>query len=136
MASPASIRFSQSFRTSLWVVSEALFAGENGPPPHERLQFLVDDMQHYLRHSGFRTRTMVRVSMLLIDLVVPILTLRRPLRWLSWPERVAALATIERSAAGLLVLFVKVLLCLVYYEHPDAEQELMQGHPACSRPVT
>lgn len=134
--SASSIRFSSGFRLSVRAVAEALFASHDGPPPEHRLTYLVNELEDYLRHAGLRTRTLVRVSLFAVDILVPILTLHRPLRWTDWRKRVALLERIERSEAGLVVLLIKSLLCLLYYELDEANAELTQGEVKCLLPLS
>ena len=135
VAPRSDIRFARGFGLSLWPIAEALFASEAGPPPPERLQFLQDDLQDFLRHAGLRTRSLVKIALFGVDLVLPILMLKRPLRYTPWEPRVQLLSRIENSIAGLPLLFIKAVLCLIYYEHPDAQEELYQGGAGCLKVI-
>lgn len=45
---------------------------------------------------------------------------RPPFRALSLEARVEALEAMEKSPLGLAIFGAKAILCILYYEHPDA----------------
>ena len=47
-----------------------------------------------------------------------------PFSTLSFDDRVRALRVFERRKVGRLLIPVRAILCLIYYEHPDAAQNL------------
>ena len=112
-------------QADLYAIAEALFATEEGPPPRERLQWVASDVDDLLLHAGTRSRLVFRLSLLAVCVLAPLLALRlRPLRAMSLGDRSEALDRLERSALSLPLLAVKILLCLVHYEHPDAAREV------------
>jgi hypothetical protein len=112
-------------RKATWAVAEALFTTDAGPPPKDRLDWLVEDLDHFLAHAGPRSRLIYRLCLLAISVLAPLTVWRLPpFRWLSQVKRVEALERLERSPLGLAVFGCKMLLCIVYYEHPDAARDI------------
>jgi hypothetical protein len=102
-------------------VAEALFTTEAGPPPAERLDWLVDDLDDFLARAGTRGQRVFRLCLFAISVIAPLLVFRfLPYRFLSGPTRSRALERMERSVFALAVFGAKAVLCIVYYEHPDA----------------
>ena len=108
-------------RVATFAVAETLFTTRDGPPPRERLDWLVDDMDDFLSHAGARARLVYRACLLAITIFAPVLVFRLPpFRNLSRENRSKALERMEASALGLAVFGAKAALCILYYEHPDA----------------
>lgn len=102
-------------------VAEALFTTKDGPPPDERLDWLVEDLDDCMALSGARGKRVFRLCLFAISVVAPLLVFRFvPYRFLSRATRSRALERMERSVFALAVFGAKALLCIVYYEHPDA----------------
>lgn len=102
-------------------VAEALFATESGPPPAERLDWLVEDLSDFFAHAGTRARFVYRLCLFAIGLLAPLMVRKLPpFRGLSFEDRAHALEALERSPLGLAVFGAKAPLCFVYYEHPQA----------------
>lgn len=113
------------FVGGLCAVAEAVFSTTEGPPPGERLTWLKDELEDFLARAGSQTRLILRLALLAITIVAPLLILRLPtLGRLAVHDRVRALARMEDSALSAPVLAVKALLCILYYEHPDAQAEV------------
>jgi hypothetical protein len=131
----ASRHVGKGMRRALRAVAEAIFSGDAGPAPSERIDWLMSDAEDFLVRAGSQTRLVMRLSLLAISLVAPILVLRLPpFRTLPLRERARALARFERSKFGAPLLAVKALVTLLYYEHPDAAREAgFDG--VCARPV-
>lgn len=112
---------------SLRAFAEALFSTASGPPPAERMDWLMREMKDYLHHAGPASRFVFGLSLWVITVVSPLFIGRLPpLRNLSGPERVRALTRMEASFAAAPVLAVKAFLCVLYYEHPHVQREV--GH--------
>ena len=105
--------------------AEALFTDDAGPPPNDRLDWALDDLEHFLALSGGRARAVFQASMLAVTTLAPV-TIRRagPLWRLSIEERIEAIEAFERTPLGLAVFGAKALICIVYYEHPDSAAEI------------
>jgi len=115
-------------------VIEAIFAragtkeGEGAevlPPPAERVAWVTREIDDFLSRATTRSYVIVILSLAVVSLVAP-LFLRRfgALASLSPGERVVALERFERSGLAPALLAVKALVCVHYYEHPDAAREV------------
>lgn len=101
-------------------VAEALFSTEAGPPPAERLDWLERELEDFLARAGARSRFIVSLALFAVVVLAPLVSLRlRRFVRLSVNERARALARLEDTFGGP-VLAVKAILCVIYYEHPDA----------------
>lgn len=108
-------------RLATHAVAETLFTTDQGPPPAERLEWLVDDLDHFFVQAGARARLAYRLCLLAISVLAPLLILHLPpFRRLPRAQRTKALERMERSWAGLAVFGAKAPLCIIYYEHPEA----------------
>ena len=106
-------------------MAEAIFFGPGGPPPAERLQWLVAEADDFLARAGARTRLLIRLSAWLVNRFAPWAIFRfRSLRRLPLDDRVAALTRLEQSPWSAPLLAIKALLSLLYYEHPEAAREV------------
>lgn len=107
------------------VVAEALFAREDGPPPAERLDWMERELADFFGHVTLRARLLFRACLATIYFLAPLTMGRlRTMRGLSVAERVAALHSLERTPLSLALLGCKAILCIVYFEHPDAAAEI------------
>jgi hypothetical protein len=105
--------------------AEALFAGPSGPPPDERLRWLVDDLSDFLAQSGPRSWAVIAGGLEVATwLAPPLVGKLPPLARLSVEDRCRALERLEHTPAGLPLLAVKAILCILYYEHPDVLAEI------------
>jgi hypothetical protein len=105
-------------------IASAVFATDSGPPPPERLSYLEREFEDFLARSGPRARLMLSFMIWLVALAAPLLIGKlRPLQALAHDDRVRALDRLERRFGEPLVA-VKAILCLIYYEHPDAAREV------------
>jgi hypothetical protein len=112
-------------RDAISAIAEALFSTEAGPPPAERIAWLTNDLEDFLDRAGGRSRFVFLLSVLAVSVLAPLLAGRlRSLRAMPVATRIDALDRMERSRMSLPLLAVKALLCLVYYEHPDAAREV------------
>ncbi|MFW6050886.1 MAG: hypothetical protein ACODAU_06910 [Myxococcota bacterium] len=112
-------------RKATHAVAESLFRTDAGPPPADRLAWLVDDLDHFLAHAGPRSRLIYRLCLFAVSVLAPLFVFRLPpYRALAETKRPLALERLERSPFGLAVFGCKMLLCILYYEHPDAAREV------------
>lgn len=106
-------------------LAEALFARDDGPAPSERLDWLEQDLSDFFAHVTLRARLLFRACVATLVWIAPLLIARLPpLSRLSASERVEALHRAERTPLSLALLAAKAILCIVYYEHPDAAREI------------
>jgi hypothetical protein len=105
-------------------IAEAVFLQANGPAPSERLDWLALELEDFLARSGAQTRVVFRLSLFVVGLLAPLSIGRfRSLASLPLHERARALSSLE-DRFGPPILAVKALLCVLYYEHPDAAREV------------
>jgi hypothetical protein len=113
-------------------IAEALFHDGERPPPAERLAWMEADLADHVGRAGPRAVLVFRLLVFVTSWVAPLFTgALPPLARLPVERRVEVLARVERSPFSLAFLAVKALLCIVYYEHPDAAREMgFDGHPS------
>jgi len=109
-------RIAEQIRT----IAEALFSDENGPPPADRIEWLLAAMDEFMEHAGPGRRGF-QLAVKAVHVLAPIVARRpRSLAKMSIAERVSALSLLEASAVGGPLTGAKLVMCTVYYEHPDA----------------
>lgn len=107
------------------VVSEALFRRDEGPPPAPRLDWLERDLSDFFGHVTLRARLLFRACLATVYWIAPLLLGRLPtLASLPVEARVEAIERLERTPLSLALLGAKAILCIVYYEHQDAADEI------------
>jgi hypothetical protein len=105
-------------------VAQAIFLRADGPPPEERLDWLATELEDFLARADSQTRVVFRLALFVVGVLAPLSIGRfRSLSSLDPSERARALARLE-DGFGPPVLAVKALLCVLYYEHPDAASEV------------
>ncbi len=83
------------------------------------------ELEDFLARAGARTRFLYGAAVLALTVLAPLVIGRLPpLGRLPVRERARALSVLEHSRFGAPVLAVKALLCVLYYEHPDAAREV------------
>jgi hypothetical protein len=106
-------------------IAEAIFATEGGPPPGERLDWVIAELDDLLARAGAKSRLVFQLSLIAVSILAPLLAFTfASLRTMPLERRTHALEKLERNRLGLSLLAVKALLCIVYYEHPDAAREI------------
>jgi hypothetical protein len=106
-------------------VSEALFVGEDGPPPPERLEWLCKEVSHFVAQAGLRGRLLVELCLWVVWWIAPFLAFSLPtFGRLDAPGRERALHKLEASPLGLSMVAIKAILCMIWYEHPDVGREV------------
>jgi hypothetical protein len=105
-------------------VAQAIFSSDGESPPAERLDWLALELEDFLARAGAQTRVVFRLALFAVSLLAPLSIGRfRSLSSLELKERARALAQLE-DRFGPPVLAIKALLCILYYEHPDAAREV------------
>ena len=106
-------------------LAEAIFATDAGPPPSDRVAWLSAELDDFFARVGTKSRWLFLLSLFAVSVVAPLLVRRAsPLRALPLDVRTDALERMERGRLALPLLAVKAMLCVMYYEHPDAAREI------------
>jgi hypothetical protein len=113
------------------VIASALFTTAHSPPPPARLHWLTTEFEDFLVGAGTKARLLLRTSAVFATWLAPLLIRRLPpLSRLKNDERISALDALESSVIGTPLFALKAILSLLYYEHPDAADELgFDGRP-------
>lgn len=120
--SPAPTR---GWQWQLYALASVLFATDDGPPPEKRLYWVVFQVSDILGKVRGRGAFVYRLSLFVVAWLAPLMIFRLPtMRRLSFEQRVRALRRFEQSPFGLMLFAIKALLCITYYEHPDAAREI------------
>jgi hypothetical protein len=120
--------------------AEAMFASEEGPPPESRLDWAMRELDDFLDHGGPRVELIFRGGLALGTWAAPpLLAKAPPLARLDVRERQIALDKLEHTPAGLPMLAVKAMLCIIWYEHPETLREIGvttgdEAAPSCMTP--
>ncbi len=107
------------------VVAEAMFLEEGRPVPASRLDWVSDDFVDFLEQAGPRAELIVGGALVVATWLAPLsIGKRPPLSRLAVEERCRALEALEKTPAGLPLLALKAVLCLLYYEDERARAEI------------
>ena len=116
---------------TLAAMAEALFVSEKGPPPPATVIIVANEAERLIRASTGRSRFLFRLCALLVFFGAPLYVGR--LSWLSRlpvPVREEALRKMEYGPTGAaLVLALKAVLCILYYEQLDRLADIGVSHP-------
>lgn len=105
-------------------MAEAIFLTDSGPPARERIDWLALEIEDLLARAGARSRWVIGLALFVVGMLAPLMIWRFvPLARLSLRDRARALERLE-DRFGAPVLAVKAMLCILYYEHPDAAREV------------
>jgi hypothetical protein len=109
---------------ALVAIAEAVFARDGSPPSTDRIAWIEREIEDFLARAGARSRLMFSFMVWLTTLLAPLLSGHFALLGsLPVAERVRALSRLEKRF-GEPLLAVKAILCLIYYEHPDAARDV------------
>lgn len=109
----------------LHALASVLFATDAGLPPQARLNWTVRQIDDILGTIRGRGAFVYRLSVAVVSWLAPLLVFRFPtFRRLSQDQRILALERFEKSPLGLMLFAIKALLCITYYEHPDAAKDI------------
>jgi len=106
-------------------IAEAVFSPGDGPLDPERATWLQNDLDDFLAHAGTGARRIFRLCAFAITFVGPLFAGKfTPLYSLPVPERLRVLERVEKSVMAPALLAIKAMLCIVYFEHPDAVRDI------------
>jgi len=110
---------------ALLALGEVFFATEDGPPPRDRLHWMCCEVEDFFARASVQSRSVFQLSLTSLRVMVPVMAGRaKPLHRLSLADRVRGLDRFERSPLGAALFAVKAILCIIYYEHPDAAEAI------------
>lgn len=116
---------SQSTRQGARAIAQALFATDEGTCPDHRLDWLDDELAHFFAQAGARARFSFWLCVTAISIVAPwFVGSLRPLRALPEAHRAEAIERMEKSPFALPIFGAKAVLCILYYEHPEAAAKI------------
>ncbi len=104
-------------------VTEAMFATGEGPPPADRLEWVTTELRGFLGHSPDASRVF-RLCLFLVTGLGPLLSLRLGFASRPLEERTRLLERVEKSPLSTALLGLKAVLCMLYFEHPDAARSI------------
>ncbi len=106
--------------------AEALFSSADGPPPSERLDWVMGELASMLDAAGGRMRFTYALALLALSTLAPLFIGRPPgLARLPLHARVRALHAMESHGwSSAPILMAKALLCVLWYEQPAVAHEV------------
>jgi hypothetical protein len=106
-------------------IAEAVFASEEGAPPPDRIEWLRREYVDLMSRASARGRFLFWSGSLVVSLVAPLLAGRlRSFRRLALADRIAALERFEAHPLGSILIALRAVLCLLWYEHPEVAREV------------
>jgi hypothetical protein len=113
------------WKKAVFAVGAALLADASGPPPDNRLKWMAHELENMLESIAGRGRFIFRAALFFVSVLAPLMIFRLPpIRRLSFEDTERALERFERSPMGMMLFAVQTLVCIVYFEHPDAAAEI------------
>lgn len=117
---------SPRLRAQVEVVAEALIGG---PLPTESGAGTLDQVASFVR-AGWRVALAFRLAIWFVTWALPIRAGRLPpLRRVALSERAALLSAAERGPLGAVVVLLKSVVCLAWFEHPEGARFLGYDPP-------
>jgi hypothetical protein len=106
-------------------IAEALFSTGGAPPPPERIAWLRGEMEDFLGCASRIGRALFVLGSLFVTWWAPVLVgALPPLSHLPFARRVHALERFESRRVAPVLIALRAILCMLYYEHPDAAAEV------------
>lgn len=101
-------------------MADVLFDGGEGIPA-ERLDYAVGELRDYSSRMGWQSRIALGFALWVVSFA-PFLLWFQFRRFENLPKdrRLACLIALEQSKLGMLLVVLKTVLSMVYFEHPDA----------------
>jgi hypothetical protein len=113
----------ESFERRSKAIAEALFAGESGPADPARIDWVVRDFADFLARVQPRSRFIFLLCTWVLTWIAPLFVWKfGPLETLDLELRVRALERIEDSIFGPSALGPKIMLCTIWFEHPEIRE--------------
>ncbi|MBX5482752.1 MAG: hypothetical protein IRZ16_13065 [Myxococcaceae bacterium] len=104
---------------------EALFSTRDGPPPKDRLDWLIGELDDYITCAGWRSGGIYKLGLVATNFIAPLfIGTLVPLWSLPIEARVRALTKMEHSPLAVVVLGLRTIICITWYDHPDSQREI------------
>lgn len=118
-------RVSAATLDRLQAIAEALFSKDGTPVPAARIAWLRAELDDFLGRATPLVRLVFTLGSLVVALVAPLLAgALPPLGRLPLERRIEALEALERRKLAIVLTGMRAILCLLYYEHPDAANDV------------
>ena len=105
------------------------FSEDEKPMPKERLDWLVFEFNDFMNRAPAKGRFLFALAIIVVSILAPLLILKLPpFTRLTFHDRIRALRKLETRPAGKVLIPLRAILCLIYYEHPEAAADLQLHH--------
>ena len=112
-----------AFERRARAIAEALFATASGPPDPARIDWVVRDYSDFTSRISPRSRFIFLLCTWVLTWIAPLFVWRfGPLGALDLELRTRALERIERSLIGPAALGPKIMLSMIWFEHPEIRE--------------
>jgi len=106
-------------------ISETFFSADTTPVDSQRLEWLVREYCDFMSRAPKKQRFLFRTAITVIAFLAPLFIWKiGPFSTLNFRDRVRALRVFEHRKIGKILVPVRAILCLIYYEHPEAARTL------------
>jgi len=112
---------SAATKTATAKIAEALFSSDEQAMPAARLSWLVREYSDFMSRAPAKGRLLFTLATMVVSVLSPLLINKLPpFSRLSFDDRILALRALEASRFGKILIPLRAILCLIYYEHPEA----------------
>ena len=113
---------------TMMAIAEAAFSSEAGAPSADRIEWLRREYVDLMSRASPRGRFYFGAGALVVAIAAPLMIGKlRSFRRLALRDRVAALRRFEAHPLGAILIALRAILCLLWYEHPDVVREIGLG---------
>ena len=110
---------------SIRAISEAIFSEDEVPVDSARLDWLIHEYQDFMSRAPSKQRLLFTLATMGLAVIGPLFVFRlQSYASLSLALRIQALRKLETRPAGKILIPLRAILCLIYYEHPEAAAQL------------
>lgn len=113
---------------TMMAIAEAAFSTEAGAPPAARIEWLRREYVDLMSRASFRGRFYFGAGAWVVRVLAPLMIGKlRSFHRLSLSDRVLALRRFEAHPLGSILIALRAILCLLWYEHPEVVREIGVG---------
>ena len=122
---PRNGQLSEFHLRSIRAISEAIFSEDSEAMDQARLDWLVYQYDDFMSRAPAKQRLLFSLATTILSILSPLFILR-PVGFssLTHQDKIRALRKFESRPVGKLLIPVRAILCLIYYEHPHAAEQL------------